>query len=65
MVKGFYGQITEALKAAGRSFRRHGKGDHEIWYSPITDRTFTVDRGCLSRHTANAVLKQAGIDRRF
>jgi len=24
-----------------------------------------VDRGSLSRHTANAVMKQAGIDRHF
>jgi hypothetical protein len=65
MVQGFYRQIAEALKAAGCEFRRPGKGDHEIWYSPITDRTFTVDKGSLSRHTANAVMKQAGIKLRF
>ena len=65
MVRGFYAQIVEALRDAGCSFRRNGKGDHEIWYSPLSDRTFTVDKGSLSRHTANAVMKQAGIDRRF
>lgn len=65
MGQGFYRQIVEALKAAGCEFRRHGKGDHEIWYSPITDRTFTVDKGSLSRYTANAVMKQAGIDLHF
>lgn len=65
MVRGFYAQIIAALKAAGCVYRRTGKGDHEIWYSPITNRTFTVDRGSLSRHTANAVMKQAGIDKRF
>lgn len=65
MGQGFYRQIVEALKAAGREYRRQGKGDHEIWYSPTTDRTFTVDRGSLSRHTANAVVKQAGIDHHF
>ena len=65
MVRGFYAQIIEALRAAGCTFKRHGKGDHEIWYSPLTDRTFTVDNGSLSRHTANAVMKQAGIDSRF
>jgi hypothetical protein len=65
MVKGFYAQIVTALKAAGCEYRRVGKGDHEIWFSPITNRTFTVDRGSLSRHTANAVMKQAGIDKRF
>lgn len=61
MGRGFYREIVEALKAA----RRPGKGDHEIWYSPITDRTFTVDKGSLSRHTANAVMKQAGIEHHF
>ena len=65
MVRGFYAQIVEALRNAGCSFKRHGKGDHEIWYSPLTDRTFTVDKGSLSRHTANAVLKQAGIKQRL
>jgi hypothetical protein len=65
MVKGFYAQIVDALRASGCEFRRKGKGDHEIWFSPITNRTVTVDRGSLSRHTANAVMKQAGIDKRF
>ena len=65
MVRGYYAQIVSALRAAGCIFRRVGKGDHEIWYSPITERSFTVDRGSLSRHMANAVMKQAGIDRKF
>ncbi len=65
MVRGFYLEIVAALKAAGCTLKRSGKGDHEIWHSPITNRSVTVDRGSLSRHTANAVMKQAGIDRRF
>lgn len=65
MVKGFYKEIADALRAHGCVFKRHGKGDHEIWYSPITQRTVTVDRGCLSRHTANAVMKEAGIPIKF
>jgi hypothetical protein len=44
---------------------RQGRGDHEIWYSPITERRFVVDSAIRSRHTANGVLKQAGIDERF
>ncbi|MDQ6996457.1 MAG: WYL domain-containing protein [Mariprofundus sp.] len=27
---------------------RHGKGDHDIWYSPITERRFPVDQGVKS-----------------
>ncbi len=46
-------------------FVRHGKGDHDIWYSPITDRNVTVDGKIKSRHTANEILKQCGINYRF
>ncbi len=42
-----------------------GKGDHDIWYSPVTDRHITVDTKIKSRHTANAILKQSGIDYKF
>lgn len=61
--------LTPALKQmlleAGCIFERHGKGDHEIWYSPITERRFVVDGSIKSRHTANAVLKQAGLPKSF
>ncbi|MCY7282212.1 MAG: type II toxin-antitoxin system HicA family toxin [Cyanobacteria bacterium CAN_BIN43] len=61
--------LTSALKKllieAGCLFERQGKGDHEIWYSPITDRRFVVDSSIKSRHTANAVLKQAGLQKAF
>jgi hypothetical protein len=41
---------------------RQGKGDHEIWESPISQKRFTVDKGGTNRHTANGALKSAGID---
>ena len=47
------------------TFQRHGKGDHDIWYSPITGKNVTVDGKIPSRHTANAVMKQAGINYHF
>ena len=43
---------------------RSGKGSHEIWYSPLTRRSFTVPRAKRS-HTANAVLKDAGLPKFF
>jgi len=58
-------KLKRILKEAGCWFVRQGKGDHEIWYSPITKRHFVVDGKIKSRHTANAVLKQAGIEKRF
>jgi hypothetical protein len=35
--------LKKLLLEAGCSFERQGKGDHEIWYSPITDRRFVMD----------------------
>ncbi len=55
--------VRSLLKENGCSFHRHGKGDHDIWYSPITRLYITVDGKIKSRHTANAILKQAGIER--
>ncbi|MGB8737471.1 MAG: type II toxin-antitoxin system HicA family toxin [Rhodomicrobium sp.] len=46
-------------------FHRQGKGDHEVWFSPISERYFTVDGKIKSRHTANEVLKQAGLGKKF
>ncbi|UIY31139.1 type II toxin-antitoxin system HicA family toxin [Neorhizobium galegae] len=54
-----------AAGKAGCHYHRPGKGDHEIWYSPITKRYFTVDHSVKSRHTANAALKQAGLPKAF
>lgn len=57
--------VRDELARNGCSFVRHGKGDHDIWFSPITGRHFTVDGKIKSRHTANAIMKQSGLDRRF
>jgi hypothetical protein len=61
----FTPELITILKAAGCTFIRHGKGDHDIWYSPVSDRRFVVDSAIKSKHTANAVLKQAGLPNRF
>ena len=58
-------KLKKLLVKAGCSFERQGKGDHEIWYSPITNRRFVVDNAIKSRHTANGVLKQAGLPKAF
>ena len=51
--------LKRLLLAAGCEFRRHGRGDHEVWWSPISRRAFTVDGAVTSRHTANETLKEA------
>lgn len=55
-------KVREELHRHGCRFVRRGKGDHDIWFSPLTNRHVTVDGKIKSRHTANAVLKQSGID---
>ncbi|XOC81579.1 type II toxin-antitoxin system HicA family toxin [Microvirga sp. M2] len=57
--------VKELLKAAGCYFQRQGRGDHEIWFSPIVQRKFTVDGAMKSRHTANGTLKDAGLPKAF
>jgi len=44
---------------------RRGKGDHSIWYSPITKQNFPVDGKIKSRHTANAIMRQSGVSHKF
>jgi hypothetical protein len=65
MAGSFTPELKKVLRENGCRFERSGKGDHEIWFSPITDRRFVVDHHIKSRHTANAVLKQAGLPKRF
>ena len=45
----------------GCRFVKYGKGDHETWYSPITDQKFTIDGTIKKRTSANQYLKLAGI----
>ncbi len=65
MAKSFTPELQKILIKAGCYLERQGKGDHQIWYSPITNKRFVVDQKILSRHTANAVLKQAGLPKYF
>ena len=65
MTASFTPALKKLLLEADCVLERQGKGDHEIWYSPITDRRFVVDSSIKSRHTANAVLKQAGLPKAF
>jgi hypothetical protein len=65
MGNSFTPELTRLLREAGCRFERPGKGDHEIWFSPLTNLRFPVDHKIKSRHTANAVLRQAGLSKRF
>lgn len=62
-MKGYYQAIVEALRKQGFSLVRTGKGSHEIWGKGGVQTT--VPFNCPSRHTANAIMKQLGLDQRF
>ena len=65
MAASFTREVKRILLDNGCKTVRQGKGDHEIWYSPISERNFTVDNSIKSRHTANTIMKQAGINHKF
>ena len=58
-------KVRAKLREYGCDFKRHGKGDHDIWFSPISKKTFPVDSVIKSRHLANVIMRQAGIKYHF
>ena len=65
MAAGYEKAVRKALSESGCQFIRRGKGDHDIWHSPITNKNFPVDGTIKSRHIANAVMRQSGVDKKF
>jgi predicted RNA binding protein YcfA (HicA-like mRNA interferase family) len=57
--------VISVLRAAGWRHDRPGKGDHEVWVNQATGKHVAVDGKILSRHTANEILKQAGLPKQF
>jgi predicted RNA binding protein YcfA (HicA-like mRNA interferase family) len=64
-MKGFGKEVRDKLRAAGCTFVRHGRGDHDTWHSPINNKHFTVPVKIMSRHTANKILRDAGLPKGF
>ena len=64
-MSGYTPRVKAALTGAGCRFVRQGRGDHEVWESPINGKRFTVDGNILSKHTANGTLKDAGLPKKF
>ena len=60
----YYDELAAIMREHGCERVPGGKGSHEKWKSPINGRVVTVPRS-KSRHTANDVLKQLGIGKRF
>lgn len=60
-----YRELIALLRDAGCEFVRRGKGSHEIWFSPLTNRSFSVPANLDNKPLANAILKQAGLPKAF
>ena len=62
--KDFYRDLVKILMAGGFTQVDGGKGSHEKWQNADIGKSVTVPRS-KSRHTANEVLKQAGLPKAF
>ena len=64
MMASLTSDLHRLLVRAGCTKIREGS-KHEIWLSPINARSFSVPRTVKSSHTANEILKQAGLPKAF
>jgi len=58
-------KVREVLRRNGYGLHHHGKGDHDVWIHGGSNLKVTVPAKIKSRHTANGILKRAGIDHHF
>lgn len=59
-----YSEIERKLKKAGCYEKRNG-GNHPIWYSPITGRTFSTSHhksADAKPKTVESISKQSGVE---
>jgi predicted RNA binding protein YcfA (HicA-like mRNA interferase family) len=64
-VKDYGKALREILGANGCVFVRHGRGDHDVWENLETRQRFAVPVKIKSRHLANKILKEAGLEKSF
>ncbi len=57
--------MTALLADAGYRYLENAKGSHEKWQSRDTGLLLIVPRNLKSRHTANGILKDAGIAKKL
>jgi predicted RNA binding protein YcfA (HicA-like mRNA interferase family) len=63
VVKGYYDEVVRLLREAG--YYSVGGSKHQKWCHDAGRPTVIVPHKILSRHTANGILKDAGIDRKL
>ena len=60
-----YEPLKRILLANNCYIMHQGKGEYEVWFSPISNQEFIVENNISSNLTADAVLKHAGLDQVF
>ena len=63
MVDGYYQIVQKLLKQHGYRHKGNFKGSHERWVNGDGD-IVCVPFNLKNRHTANGILKDAGIDKK-
>ena len=60
-----HAELSRKLRALGCVLKRQGKGSHEIWHSPMVNRSAVIPNhpGDIPPATLRAILKQLGIQR--
>jgi predicted RNA binding protein YcfA (HicA-like mRNA interferase family) len=55
--------LIKLLKDNGCQFVRYGRGDHQIWYSPITGKKFPIahPKRQIPMGTLKSINRMAGI----
>jgi len=56
----FYKEVVKEIGELGFAYWKPAKGSHEKWRSAEAGTVLIVPRNLKSRHTANAILKDAG-----
>ena len=63
---GIYRPVSRILIDNGWEKTREGKGSHEIWAHPDNPGLeISVPGNLKDHHTANSILKQAGLPKQF
>jgi len=65
MPEGFYKVTIKELRTLGYELSKGGKGSHEKWLKAGKSKPILVPHNLKSRHTANAILKDAGSTKKF
>jgi predicted RNA binding protein YcfA (HicA-like mRNA interferase family) len=58
-----YSELERKLSKSG-CYEASGKGDHPLWYSPITDKFFTMSHHKsqeIARGTLKSIIKDSGV----